>query len=69
MKATKDTRVGHGLAAWSPGGRLGYYRCLVHQDIFVGGVQGGENLEPGLGCAGSYPSVWGAGYPGYLGRE
>ncbi|CAL8168556.1 unnamed protein product [Prunus armeniaca] len=49
MKATKDTRVGHGLAAWSPGGRLGYDRCLVHHDILVCSVQGGEHLEPRLG--------------------
>ncbi|CAL9001540.1 unnamed protein product [Prunus brigantina] len=65
MKATEDTRVGHGLAAWPPGGGLGYDGCLVHQDILVGSVQGGEDLKPRLG----YPSFWDAGHPGYLGRE
>ncbi|CAL2234267.1 unnamed protein product [Prunus armeniaca] len=46
MKATEDTRVGNRLATLSPGGRLGYDRCLVHQDILVGG----EDLEPRFGC-------------------
>ncbi|CAL9006577.1 unnamed protein product [Prunus brigantina] len=49
MKATEDTGVRHRLAIWSPRGRLGYDRCLVHQDILVGSVQGGEDLEPRLG--------------------
>ncbi|CAL9018235.1 unnamed protein product [Prunus brigantina] len=49
MKATEDTCVRHRLAAWSPGGRLGYDRRLVHQDILVGSVQGGEDLELRLG--------------------
>ena len=49
MKATEDPGVRHRLVAWSPRGRLGYDRCLVHQEILVGSVQGGEHLEPRLG--------------------
>ncbi|CAL9011685.1 unnamed protein product [Prunus brigantina] len=41
--------LAEGLAARSPRGRLGYDRCLVHQEILVGSVQGGEHLEPWLG--------------------
>ncbi|CAL9004515.1 unnamed protein product [Prunus brigantina] len=49
MKATEDTGVRHMLAAWSLRRRLGYDRCLVHQDILIGSVQGGEDFEPRLG--------------------
>ena len=30
MKATEDSCVRHRLAAWFPGWRLRYDRCLVH---------------------------------------
>ncbi|CAL2229512.1 unnamed protein product [Prunus armeniaca] len=50
MKATEDTCVWHRLAGRSPRGMLGYHWCLVHQDILIGGVKGGEDLEPRLGC-------------------
>ncbi|CAL2271719.1 unnamed protein product [Prunus armeniaca] len=57
MKAIEDTCVGHRLAAWSLEGRFGYDKCLVHQDILIGGVESGEDLESRLGCEGEWGPI------------
>ncbi|CAL2247502.1 unnamed protein product [Prunus armeniaca] len=50
VKTAEDAYVWHKLVGRSPGGRLGYDGCLVNQVILIGGVVGGEYLEPRLGC-------------------
>ncbi|CAL2265635.1 unnamed protein product [Prunus armeniaca] len=57
MKMAEDTYVWHRLVGRSPGGRLGYDRCLMHQDILIGSVQGGEDLKPRLGCEGEWGMI------------
>ncbi|CAL2270947.1 unnamed protein product [Prunus armeniaca] len=57
METAEDTCVWHRLVGRSPKGRLGYDRCLMYQDILIGGVEGGEDLKPRLGCEGEWGPI------------
>ncbi|KAL6286170.1 hypothetical protein ACE6H2_010560 [Prunus campanulata] len=57
VKTAEDTYVWHMLVGWSPGMGLRYDGCLLHEDILIGGVQGGEHFEPGLGSEREWSTI------------